>query len=88
MKDITVKTGHDNENASHYYENEIVVRFPNGHPTAAQLQTIAADIRCKEPRKLGYAYIFRSDKMSYSQLKTYFAKKSGTRCTQSLTICI
>ncbi|WP_342478719.1 S8 family peptidase [Paenibacillus sp. FSL H7-0350] len=75
LKDITVKTGHDNENASHYYENEIVVRFPNGHPTAAQLQTIAADIRCKEPRKLGYAYIFRSDKMSYSQLKTYFANK-------------
>ncbi|WP_405115955.1 S8 family peptidase [Paenibacillus sp. FSL K6-1217] len=75
LKDITVQTGHDNENASHYYENEIVVRFPNGHPTAAQLQTIAADIRCKTPRKLGYAYIFRSDKMSYSQLKTYFAYK-------------
>ncbi|QUL53611.1 peptidase S8 [Paenibacillus tritici] len=75
LKDITVKTGHDNENASHYYENEIVVRFPNGHPTAAQLQTIAADIRCKTPRKLGYAYVFRSDQMSYSQLKTYFANK-------------
>lgn len=27
LKDITVKTGHDNENASHFYENEIVVRF-------------------------------------------------------------
>ena len=75
LKDITVKTGHDNENASHYYENEIVVRFQNGHPTAGQLQTIAADIRCKEPRKLGYAYIFRSEKMNYSQLKTYFAYK-------------
>lgn len=75
LQDITVKTGHDNENASHYYENEIVVRFPNGHPTAGQLQTIAADIQCKEPRKLGYAYIFRSEKMNYSQLKTYFAYK-------------
>ncbi|WNS43792.1 S8 family peptidase [Paenibacillus sp. MMS20-IR301] len=75
LQDITVKTGHDNENASHYYENEIVVRFQNGHPTAAQLQTITADIRCKEPRKLGYAYIFRSDKMNYSQLKTYFGYK-------------
>ncbi|KHL93510.1 serine protease [Paenibacillus sp. IHB B 3415] len=75
LQDITVKTGHDNENASHYYENEIVVRFRSGHPTAGQLQTIAADIQCKEPRKLGYAYIFRSEKMNYSQLKTYFAYK-------------
>ncbi|MBW4080116.1 S8 family peptidase [Paenibacillus sp. S150] len=75
LKDITVKTGHDNENASHYYENEIVVRFKNGHPTPGQLQTIAADIRCKEPRKLGYAYIFRSEKMNYTQLKTYFVNK-------------
>ncbi|MEK3683369.1 S8 family peptidase [Paenibacillus sp. FSL R10-2736] len=75
LQDLTVKTGHDNENASHYYENEIVVRFRSGHPTAGQLQTIAADIQCKEPRKLGYAYIFRSEKMNYSQLKTYFAYK-------------
>lgn len=75
LQDITVKTGHDNEKASHFYENEIVVRFPNGHPTPAQLQTITADIRCKQPRKLGYAYIFRSDKMNYSQLKTYFNYK-------------
>ncbi|MHA6530327.1 S8 family peptidase [Paenibacillus sp. BAC0078] len=75
LKDITVKTGHDNENASHYYENEIVVRFQNGHPTAGQLQTIAADIQSKEPRKLGYAYIFRSEKMNYTELKSYFSKK-------------
>ncbi|GJM72412.1 hypothetical protein HMSSN036_46280 [Paenibacillus macerans] len=27
LRDITVKTGHDNEKASHYYENEIVVTF-------------------------------------------------------------
>ncbi|WP_342436809.1 S8 family peptidase [Paenibacillus sp. FSL L8-0436] len=75
LKDITVKTGHDNENASHFYENEIVVRFKNGHLTAGQIQTITADIRCKEPRKLGYAYIFRSDKMNYAELKTYFTSK-------------
>jgi thermitase len=75
LGELTVKTGHDNQNASHYYENEIVVRFPNGHPTRGQLQTIAADISCKEPRKLGYAYIFRSEKMNYNQLRTYFADK-------------
>ncbi|OKP69522.1 serine protease [Paenibacillus helianthi] len=82
LKDLTVKTGHDNENASHYYENEIVVRFKNGHPTAGQLQTIAADIRSKEPRKLGYAYIFRSGKMNYTQLKTYFNDKWHPQYTE------
>lgn len=74
LHDMTVKTGHDNENASHYYENEIVVRFPNGHPTDAELKTISKDIHCKTPRKLGYAYIFRSSDMNYTQLKPYFSK--------------
>ncbi|MDQ0192614.1 S8 family peptidase [Paenibacillus wynnii] len=72
LRDMTVKTGHDNENASHYYENEIVVRFPNGHLTEAQLKDISRDIHCKMPRKLGYAYIFRSSDMNYTQLKPYF----------------
>ncbi|WP_410514485.1 S8 family peptidase [Paenibacillus sp. BR2-3] len=75
LRNMTVKTGHDNENASHYYENEIVVRFPNDHPTKAQLAAISADIHCKAPRKLGYAYIFRSSEMNYPELKTYFSKK-------------
>lgn len=75
LKDITVKTGHDNENASHFYENEIVVRFKGNAPTPEQLKTIAADIHCKQPRKLGYAYIFSSDKMTYHQLKSYFTNK-------------
>lgn len=75
LRDITVKTGHDNENASHYYENEIVIRFPDGLPTSTQLKTISEDIHCKDPRKLGYAYIFRSSDMNYTQLKTYFSNK-------------
>jgi thermitase len=75
LKDITVKTGHDNEKASHYYENEIVVRFPNGHLTEAQLKAISTEIHCQAPRKLGYAYMFHSADMSYPELKTYFAKK-------------
>ncbi|AIQ37292.1 serine protease [Paenibacillus sp. FSL R5-0345] len=75
LKDITVKTGHDNENASHFYENEIVVRFRNNSPTPGQLQTITADINGKKPRKLGYAYIFRSEKMTYYELKDYFTNK-------------
>lgn len=75
LKDITVKTGHDNENASHFYENEIIVRFQAEAPTPGQLQIITAEINGKEPRKLGYAYLFRSEKMNYYQLKNYFTKK-------------
>ncbi|ASA23586.1 S8 family peptidase [Paenibacillus donghaensis] len=82
LQDIKVATGHDNENASHYYENEIIVRFSNGHPTKAQLQTITADIGGKPPRKLGYTYLFRSEKMNYSQLKTYFAYKWHPQYTE------
>ncbi|OBZ19137.1 serine protease [Bacillus sp. FJAT-27264] len=82
LGELTVKTGHDNQNASHFYENEIVVRFPNGHPTQGQLQTIVADINGKEPRKLGYAYIFRSEKMSFYQLKSYFDNKWHPQYTE------
>lgn len=82
LKDITVKTGHDNENASHFYENEIVVRFRKSPPTSGQLKMIAADIHCKAPRKIGYAYIFRSEKMNYYQLKSYFTKKWNPAYTE------
>lgn len=82
LKDITVKTGHDNENASHFYENEIVVRFKGNAPTPGQLKMIAADINGKQPRKLGYAYIFRSEKMNYFQLKSYFTKKWNPAYTE------
>lgn len=82
LKDITVKTGHDNENASHYYENEIVVRFKGGHLNPGQIQTITADIRGKKPRKLGYAYIFRSEKMTYNELKAYFVAKWHPQYTE------
>lgn len=75
LRDITVKTGHDNENASHFYENEIVVRFRN-QPGTKQLEQIRRDLHCKEEgRKLGDTYIFRSNSMNYQQLKKYFDKK-------------
>lgn len=75
LRELTVRTGHDNEQASHYYENEIVVRFRNNAPSAAELQRIAGDIQCGTPRKLGYAYIFKSRKMRYPELKQYFADR-------------
>lgn len=73
LRDITVRTGHDNEKASHFYENEIVVRFHND-PSRQELNRITSELRAKSPRKLGYAYVFRSGDMVYSQLKSYFLK--------------
>ncbi|MEC0181447.1 S8 family peptidase [Paenibacillus peoriae] len=74
LHDITVKTGHDNENASHYFENEIVVRFRH-NPDQRQLREIARDLRCEPGRKLGYTYVFHSENMSYKELNQYFSKK-------------
>lgn len=74
LRDITVKTGHDNEKASHYYENEIVVTFSKT-PTAHEMKRISKDITSQEARKLNSTYIFRSEKMDMKQLKQYFENK-------------
>ncbi|CAM2830077.1 S8 family peptidase [Paenibacillus sediminis] len=74
LKDMTVRTGHDNEKASHYYENEVVVRFRK-EPTAQEMRRIRADLRCEEARKLGYTYIFRADGMNTRDLTQYFLSK-------------
>lgn len=74
LRDITVKTGHDNEKASHFYENEIVIRFFQ-EPTDQELKQICKEISGGTPRKLGYAYVFRSNRMDYKSLHTYFIQK-------------
>ncbi|WP_036646926.1 S8 family peptidase [Paenibacillus pini] len=74
LKELTVETGHDNENASHYYENEIVVHFRT-EPSRQDMNTIMSDIKAVSSRKIGYTYIFRSGVMRYEELKTYFQKK-------------
>ncbi|RCX22789.1 type VII secretion-associated serine protease mycosin [Fontibacillus phaseoli] len=73
LHDITVKTGHDNEKASHYYENEIVVTFAQA-PSAAEMEKIEGDLRCKPARNIGNTYIFASETMDMKQLRSYFKK--------------
>ncbi|MBQ4897527.1 peptidase S8 [Paenibacillus sp. Marseille-P2973] len=73
LQDITVKTGHDNEKASHYYENEIVVTFGKA-PSAADMKKIERDLRCNPAQNIGNTYIFRSESMDMKQLTTYFKK--------------
>lgn len=71
LKDITVKTGHDNEKASHYYENEIVVTFAE-QPSADDLSKMTGDLKCEPPNRIGNTYIFRSKTMDMKQLRSYF----------------
>ncbi|WP_438351653.1 S8 family peptidase [Paenibacillus sp. FA6] len=74
LRDITVKTGHDNEKASHYYEHEIVVHFREAISNK-ELMAISSEIHSKWVRKMGYAYVFHAKSLSYSELKTYFTNK-------------
>jgi len=74
LRDITVKTGHDNKNASHYYENEIVVHFRE-QISDKELMQISKEIDTKWVRKMGYAYVFHADNMNYPELKTYFTNQ-------------
>lgn len=71
MRDVKVQDGEDNAGTSHYYENEIVVRF-RSDPDPVQLQRMMRDTGCAHPRKLGYTYVFRSHKMNVEQLSSYF----------------
>lgn len=69
--DITVKNGEDNGNASHYHQNEVVVRFRT-EPTADDLARIKLDITALTEKKLGYTYVFRSRVMEAEEMIRYF----------------
>ncbi|MCM3784462.1 S8 family peptidase [Neobacillus mesonae] len=74
LKDITVKTGHDNQNASHFYEDEIVVRFSQ-KLSSDKIKQIEKDIDLDHIHQVGQAYVFKSNKMDYAKLQTYFQNK-------------
>ncbi|QYR20121.1 S8 family peptidase [Paenibacillus sp. sptzw28] len=70
-KDITVKSGEDNGNASHYRINEVVVRFQQP-PSEADINRMKKDLSAISVRKLGYTYVFRSAKMEAETMMHYF----------------
>src|SRR5690606_3966294 len=69
--DTTVITGEDNGNASHYYENEVVVQFTSPL-TEQQLQELKKEIECTSARKMNNTYIFTSASKSTEELIAYF----------------
>ncbi|WP_313998568.1 S8 family peptidase [uncultured Paenibacillus sp.] len=72
-RDITVKSGQDNGNASHYHIDEVVVRFRTP-PSDEQMNAIMRQIDGKAVRKLGYTHVFTSKSMDVEKLMRYFAE--------------
>jgi len=73
-RDITVKSGEDNGNASHYHKHEVVVKFRE-IPTDAELKRIMSRIRGTSVRKLGYSHVFTSQAMQAEDMMRYFAEE-------------
>jgi thermitase len=74
LEDVKVDHPEQNQNASHYHVNQVVVRF-NQEPSAGDLSHIQSEIGAAHPyQKLGYTYIFESGQMEAKQLMTYFKK--------------
>ncbi|MBO7743841.1 peptidase S8 [Paenibacillus sp. MWE-103] len=71
--DITVDSGEDNGNASHYHINEVVVRFRQ-QPTGDEMARIQHDISAVSVKKLGYTYVFRSRVMKADDMMRYFKR--------------
>ncbi|CAE6353384.1 S8 family peptidase [Paenibacillus sp. GCM10023250] len=71
--DITVDSGEDNGNASHYHINEVVVRFRQ-QPTGDEMARIQRDISAISAKKLGYTYVFRSRVMEADDMMRYFKR--------------
>lgn len=75
MRDVKVKDGEDNAGTSHYYENEVVVRFRD-EPTPEALKRMMRETGSEEPRRhrIGATYVFRSHWMTAEQMTQYFAQ--------------
>lgn len=71
LKDIHVDHPEENEGASHYHKNQVVVKF-KAPPTETELSRIRTEIGADSVQKLGYTYVFESKGMEAKQLMDYF----------------
>jgi type VII secretion-associated serine protease mycosin len=75
---VDVDHPEENEDISHYYVNDIVVRFTD-ELSDEVLSRIRRDIDASSVQHAGYAYIFRSNTLTYEQMLTYFRDHHSTR---------
>ncbi|PZE22684.1 S8 family peptidase [Paenibacillus xerothermodurans] len=74
LQERHVRHPEHNQGASHYHVNQVVVRFQND-PSSADLSRIQSDIGSTHPyQKLGYTYVFESDRMAAGDLMNYFQR--------------
>jgi thermitase len=73
LQDKNVTQPEDNQDTSHYKQNEIVVKFRT-EPTVDQLAQIRSEIGAVSMNKVGNTYVFISKEMSAMQLIQYFNK--------------
>ncbi|WP_274651889.1 S8 family peptidase [Paenibacillus humicola] len=74
LRDTTVDSGEDNGSASHYRVDEVVVKF-KGHPSERELERMKREVSANSVRKLGYTYVFQSDKMEAEPMIRYFQSR-------------
>jgi hypothetical protein len=74
-RDVAVRHPEQNEGTSHYYKQEVVVKFAR-EPGPAELDRMCADISCTEFKKfkLGGTYVFSSRRYDAEAMMDYFRK--------------
>lgn len=70
-KDVTVKNGEDNQNASHYHIKDAVVHF-HRELNDKELAQIEKEVQAKVIQQLQDSYIFRSTHVEAKELIQYF----------------
>lgn len=74
LQETEVRGPEENQGKSHYYKNQIVVKFKKA-PTEKQLQQIQRELKASSCEQImGYAYVFTSQKMDTKQMIRYFRK--------------
>ncbi|WP_138753358.1 S8 family peptidase [Paenibacillus sinopodophylli] len=79
--DITVRSGEDNGNASHYHIRDVVVHFTNPL-TPAELDRVKREINAISMKQVGDTFIFRSRNIETDQLVQYFKQTWNTEYTE------
>ena len=73
LGDVKVDHPEQNEGTSHYHVNQIVVKFRT-EPSVEDLAQIQNDLESRSVKKLGYTYVFESQRMDAKQMMEYFKK--------------
>ncbi len=73
LQQVEVDHPEDNEGVSHYYKGEVVVKFRT-EPSETELERMRSEIGAGNVQKLGYTYVFSSDRDDTEKLLQYFEK--------------